>query len=103
MKKLVGGFDTLKTSYRVYYNEETMKLYDIYGNEIYSLSLDTLLNKIEEFNLEKIESKYLIRQEKNNWFCECVVSFKGSIEVFIIAYGETPEEAFRKCGGLIKD
>jgi hypothetical protein len=103
MKKLVGGFNTLGTSYRVYYNEETMKLSDSYGNEIYFLNLNTLLKKVEEYNLEKIESRYLIRQEKENWFCECVVSFKGDIEVFIIAYGKTPEEAFGKCGGLIKN
>ena len=103
MEKLVGGFNTLGTSYRIYYNEETMKLSDNYGNEIHSLGLSTLLRRMEEYNLEKVESRYLIRQEKDDWFCECVVSYKGNIEVFIIAYGNTPEEAFGKCGGLIKD
>jgi hypothetical protein len=103
MEKLVGGFNTSGTSYRIYYNEETMKLSDSYGKEIHSLSLNTLLRRMEEYNLEKIESRYLIRQEKEGWFCECIVNFKGNIEVFIIAYGKTPEEAFGKCGGLLKD
>ena len=102
MKKLVGGFNTLGTSYRIYYNEETEELIDNYGGTIISLSLSSLLRKIEEYNLEKIGSRYLIRQEKEKWFCECVLDFKNNIEVFIVAYGESPEEAFRKCEKLLK-
>ena len=102
MKKLVGGFNTLGTSYRIYYNEETEELIDGHGNIVISLSLSSLLRRIEEYNLEKIESRYLIRQEKEKWFCECVLDFKNKIEVFIVAYGESPEEAFRKCEKLLK-
>ena len=102
MKKLVGGFNTLGTSYRIYYNEETEELIDNHGGTIISLSLSSLLRKIEEYNLEKIGSRYLIRQEKEKWFCECVLDFKNNIEVFIVAYGESPEEAFRKCEKLLK-
>ena len=102
MNKLVGGFNTLGTSYRIYYNEETEELIDSRGGTVISLSLSSLLKRMEEYNLEKIGSRYLIRQEKEKWFCECVLDFKNNIEVFIVAYGESPEEAFRKCEGLLK-
>ena len=102
MRKLVGGFNTLGTSYRVYYNEETEELYDNYGTKIISLSLSLLLKRMEEYNLEKISSRYLIRQERDKWFCECVIDYKNNIELFIIAYGKSPEEAFEKCSGLLK-
>lgn len=102
MRKLVGGFNTLRTSYRVYYNEETEELIDGHGIKIGSLSLSSLLRVVEEYNLERIGSRYLIRQEKEKWFCECVIDFKNNIEVFIVAYGESPEEAFSKCGELLK-
>ena len=102
MKKLVGGFNTLGTSYRVYYNEETEELTDGNGIMVVSLSLSSLLRRMEEYNLEKIGSRYLIRQEKEKWFCECVIEYRNSIELFIVAYGKSPEEAFRKCGELLK-
>ena len=72
MKKLVGGFNTLGTSYRIYYNEETEELIDSRGGTVISLSLSSLLRRIEEYNLEKIGSRYLIRQEKEKWFCDII-------------------------------
>ena len=100
MKRLIGGLDTQNRNYRLY--EEDGKLVDHEGKECSLLELHDLLllaARDSEFGL----SRYLIHKENvSTWFCEYVIEYRNNVELFIIAYGNAPEEALFNCIELVK-
>lgn len=102
MLKLVGGYHTIDEIYRLYFDDVRNEFIDSYNHKFHCFTLKTLLIRLnlgKECNSKN--TKFLIRQDNQEWFCEHEIEYDNGTELFIISYGQTPIEALHKCIELI--
>lgn len=99
MKKLVAGLYSPSTSKHVYEHENGC-LKDAKGDYV---PLKTYYSIINTLNEGSNDSHYLIRENSEEWFCEYVIRMFPQTEVFIIGYGNSPEEALNNCLKKLKE
>ncbi len=94
MKKLVAGVYSPSTSLHVYEYENGC-LRDARGEYVPLRTYHSIISALNEKSSE--DAHFLIRENTEEYFCEFVVRFRPETEVFIVAYGATPEEALNGC------
>ena len=102
MLKLVGGYNTFEKVFRLYFDEVTDKFVDGWGKVYQNFDLKMLYKSLGKTSTDISASRFLIRQERSEWFCEYEKRYDEQTDLFIITYGQTPEEALHKCIELIE-
>lgn len=90
MRKLIAGLFSPTDSFHIYdCGEERYE--DAYNQPVYEFELKNIIHHMKEHT--DGDTHFLVRQSGDEWFCEYVVRYKPSVEIFIIGYGKDPQEA----------
>lgn len=93
MKKLIGGYDTKVSSYRIY---------DFEGSLVYANGLEASAEIMETLAIymttpwEKVRKYKFFKSKNGETYCECVMECE-SFEAFMCGYGSSEQEAFEDC------